>query len=105
MLENAVYSVISPDGCASILWKDAGRVQDAADCLHITAEDMVSFGVAEGVIPEDFAHFDQMCAEIKELLLGDLSELRGLSDERLLEERYERFRRIGIYEENGSNNG
>ena len=105
MLENAVYSVISPDGCASILWKDASRVQDAADCLRITAEDMVSFGVAEGVIPEDFSHFDKMCAEIKELLLGDLSELRGLSDERLLEERYERFRRIGIYEENGSNNG
>ncbi len=105
MLENAVYSVISPDGCASILWKDAGRVQDAADCLRITAEDMVSFGVAESVIPEDFPHFDRMCAGIKELLLGDLSELRGLSDERLLEKRYERFRRIGVYEENGSKNG
>lgn len=105
MLENAVYSVITPDGCASILWKDASRAQDAADCLHITAEDMVSFGVAEGIVREDFAHFGQMCGEIKELLLGELNALRGLSDEQLLEERYQRFRRIGVYQEDGGVNG
>lgn len=101
MLENAVYSVISPDGCASILWKDSGRVQDAADCLRITAQDMVNFGVAEGIICEDFANFDRMCNEMKGLLLSDLHVLNDLSVTRLLEERYNRFRRIGIYEENG----
>lgn len=105
MLENAVYSVITPDGCASILWKDASRAQDAADCLHITAEDMVSFGVAEGIVREEFAHFDQMCRELKDLLLGELNVLRGLSDEQLLEERYQRFRRIGVYQEDGSEIG
>lgn len=104
MLENAVYSVITPDGCASILWKDASRAQEAADVLHITAEDMVSFGVAEGIVHEDFTHFDQMCSDIKTLLLGELNALRGLSDEQLLEERYQRFRRIGVFQENGSGN-
>lgn len=99
MLENAVYSVITPDGCASIIWKDAGRVHDAADCLHITAEDMVSFGVAEGIIKEDFDRFDRMCVDLKKLLLRDLDTLSSQSTTRLLKNRYNRFRRIGIFEE------
>ncbi len=102
MLENAVYSVITPDGCASILWKDASRVQDAAACLHITAQDMVDFGVAEDIFREDFDRFDKMCGEIKTRLLCDLHALCAMSVPRLLEERYNRFRRIGIFEENGS---
>lgn len=102
MLQNAVYSVITPDGCASIIWKDAARVQDAADCLHITARDMVDFGVAEEIIREDFENFDRMCSEMKELMLRDLGTLCGLSVTQLLDERYNRFRRIGVYEENGS---
>ena len=53
ILENAVYSVISPEGCASILWKDPKRVKDAADCLHITAQDMAELGVVEKVISEE----------------------------------------------------
>ena len=65
MLENAVYSVISPEGCASILWKDAARAADAAECLHITAEDMVRFGVAEEIIPENFEDFPAMCEMMK----------------------------------------
>ena len=99
MLENAVYSVITPDGCASIIWKDAGRVQDAAECLHITAEDMVSFGVAEGIIREDFGAFDRMCGQMRTLLSRDLGVLCARPVKRLLAERYRRFRRIGIYEE------
>ncbi|MCH5279726.1 MAG: acetyl-CoA carboxylase carboxyl transferase subunit alpha [Christensenellaceae bacterium] len=102
MLQNAVYSVITPDGCASIIWKDAARVQDAADCLHITAHDMLDFGVAEEIIREDFENFDRMCSEMKELMLRDLGTLCGLSVPQLLDERYNRFRRIGVYEENGS---
>ena len=101
MLENAVYSVISPDGCASIIWKDAAKAQEAADCLHITAQDMINFGVAENIIAEDFTHFDNMCSELKTLLLSHLNELSILSSDELLTQRYQRFRRIGIYEENG----
>lgn len=99
MLENAVYSVITPDGCASIIWKDSSRVKEAVDCLHITADDMVNFNVAEGIIKEDFEHFDNMCADIKALLLNDLNTLKKKRMSSLLNERYNRFRRIGIYNE------
>ncbi|PWM68534.1 MAG: acetyl-CoA carboxylase carboxyl transferase subunit alpha [Clostridiales bacterium] len=100
MLENAVYSVISPEGCASILWKDSSRVQDAADCLHITAQDMVDFKVAERIIPEDFDHFPKMCKALKKQLHDDFSDIVSLGTSKMLDRRYERFRRIGIYEEN-----
>ena len=101
LLENAVYSVISPEGCASILWKDAAKVADAAECLHITAEDMVQMHVADGIIPEDLANFTEMCRRMKNLLTEELDRLCSLSEEELLEQRYKRFRKIGIYEENG----
>ncbi len=99
MLENSVYSVISPEGCASILWKDSSKVHEAADCLHITADDMYRFGVAESVIPEDFAHFDKMCGELSKQLKSDLRKLCSLPDELLVARRYERFRKFGVYEE------
>ena len=86
MLENAVYSVISPEGCASILWKDSGRVADAAQCLHITAADMVDLHVAEGIIPENFADFQQMCAAMTVQLTMDLDELCALTPDELLEQ-------------------
>lgn len=95
MLENAVYSVISPEGCASILWKDAKRVEDAADCLRLTAEDMVEFGVADQIIPENFSNFPDMCRDIRGLLTASLRELTKLPVDELLETRYQKFRRIG----------
>ena len=102
MMENAVYSVISPEGGASILYKDSGRVADAAQCLHITAADMVDLHVAEDILPENFADFPQMCAAMTVQLTMDLDELCALTPEELLEQRYRRYRRIGVYEENGS---
>lgn len=99
MLENAVYSVISPEGCASILWKDVAKVEDAAEVLHITADDMKELGVAEDVIKETFSDFDAMCTEIRELLKNDLENMRGLSPEQLQQNRYERFRKFGIFSE------
>ena len=105
MMENAVYSVISPEGCASILWKDASRAEDAAQCLRITADDMKRFGVAETVIPEDFDDFAATCATIKEHLKYDLGELMKKKTDALLEDRYMRFRKFGIYEENGETRG
>ena len=99
MLENAVYSVISPEGCASILWKDSGKVADAAECLKITASDMREFKVIEGIITEDFDNFDKMCNSIRHQIKKDLNTLNALTDEELLENRYNRFRRIGYFEQ------
>ena len=79
MLENAVFSVISPEGCASILWEDASKAADAAECLKITAEDMKRFGVAEDVIEENFDSFDVMCEDLKARLLSDVQELEQYS--------------------------
>lgn len=100
MLENSIYSVISPEGCASIIWKDSNKVEEAADCLHITAEDMVKFHVAERVIPEDFEHFKKMCKGIKDVLKKDLEELQSIPQRDLPEHRYNRFRPIGFFTEN-----
>ena len=105
MLENACYSVISPEGCASILWKDSARASDAAEALHITAEDMKSFGVAEEIIGEDFAHFDAMCAALGRQIETDLRKLGSYGETRLLDERYRRYRKFGIYEEDGEVHG
>lgn len=99
MLENAVFSVISPEGCASILWEDASKAADAAECLKITAEDMKRFGVAEDVIEENFDSFDVMCEDMKARLLSDVQELEQYSGRTLSEQRYDRFRKLGVYSE------
>lgn len=101
ILENAVYSVISPEGCASILWKEATQenVAKAANCLHITADDMHELGVAETVIEEDFDHFPSMCDRMKQQLVEALDELTALSEEEVLAQRYQRFRSFGVFDE------
>lgn len=99
MLENSVFSVISPEGCASILWKDAGKAAEAAECLHIIAEDMLRFGVAERIIPERFDRFSVMCRELGEILLADLKEIATTDGAKIAQSRYERFRKLGIFEE------
>jgi len=99
MLEHAVYSVITPEGCASILYKDAARVAEAAEALHITAEDMLEQGVAEEIIPENFEDFPAMCADIAGRLSEDITAMAELTDEEIVQQRYGRFRRIGIYAE------
>ena len=90
ILENAVYSVISPEGCASILWKDAKRVKDAAECLRLTAQDMQELGVVEHVIPED--GFEAAFRDIKSRLAAELPELIATPVDELLHRRYQRFR-------------
>ena len=92
ILENAVYSVISPEGCASILWKDAKKVKDAAECLRLTAQDMEELGVVEKVIPEE-KDFSLTYSQIKEELVKTLEELSSLPMEELLQKRYQRFRK------------
>ena len=98
MLENAVYSVISPEGCASILWKDSSKVADAAECLKITAQDIRELKVIEGIITEDFDNFDKMCKSIRHQLKKDIKALLELPDERLLDNRYNRFRKLGNFD-------
>lgn len=92
IMENAMYSVISPEGCASILWKDAKKVKDAAECLKLTAQDMQELGVVEQVIPEE--DIGEAYGQIKALLAEELSKLAGLPVEELLEARYRRFRQF-----------
>ncbi|MBQ1389465.1 MAG: acetyl-CoA carboxylase carboxyl transferase subunit alpha [Clostridia bacterium] len=104
MMENAVYSVISPEGCASILWKDSGKVADAAECLKITAKNMREFKVIEGIITEDFDHFDKMCNSIRHQIKKDIAALSAMSDDELLTARYERFRQFGYFTRTVDNN-
>jgi len=91
MLENAVYSVISPEGCASILWKDPARVKEAAECLKITAGDLMKLGAIEAIIPET----PDMFSVLKEKLLQTIEKSRLMKTDDLITQRYERFRKIG----------
>lgn len=93
ILENAVYSVISPEGCASILWKDAKKVKDAAECLRLTAQDMEQLGVVEQVIPEE-KDFELTYGRIRAALLETLPALQAMTTGELLQKRYERFRKF-----------
>ena len=92
ILENAIYSVISPEGCASILWKDAKRVKDAAECLKLTAQDMQGLGVVEQVISEE--DISAAYAQVRSMLSEELPGLMSLPVKELLGARYERFRRF-----------
>ena len=91
-MENAMYSVISPEGCASILWKDAKKVKDAAECLKLTAQDMKELGVVEQIITEE--DVSATYAQVKSLLSSELPALMSLSVEELLAARYGRFRQF-----------
>ncbi len=103
MLENALYSVISPRGFASILWKDASREKEAAELMKITAEDLVRFGVCEKIIKEPVggAHNDPVkaIANLSEYLNEAVPRLAGVDLEIMLRKRYDKFRRIGMFEE------
>jgi len=105
MLENAIYSVISPNGAASILWKDASRADEAAEAMKITAQDLLSFGIIEEVIPEPKggAHRDPegTAALVKDAIWRHLRELMAMSPEELVADRYRKFRSIGVYAADG----
>ena len=92
MLQNAVYSVISPEGCASILWKDPGRAADAADSLKLTAEDARDLGVIERILPEEDLGKPTFFDRIRRMLTEELARLSADPD--LVGKRYDRFRRI-----------
>ena len=95
MLENAIYSVISPEGCASILWKDASRAADAAECLKLTSADALSLGVAEKVISEKDLGKERFYRYLRIALEKELEELCALDAAELTRRRYSRFRKMG----------
>ena len=103
MLEYAIYSVISPEGCAAILWGDAAKAPEAAGLMRVTAPELLHLGVIDGIIPEPVggAHRDweQAATNLRAALRDQLRRLRGRSGAALVEERYERFRRIGVFDE------
>ena len=111
MLEHAYYSVISPEGCAGILWKVATEETKplAAQALKLTSKDLARLGVIDDVIPEPLggAHRDhrEMANTLKTYLLRYLRELRKIPSADLLEQRYQKFRRIGVFIEEGSGDG
>ncbi|MET0549079.1 MAG: acetyl-CoA carboxylase carboxyl transferase subunit alpha, partial [Xanthomonas sp.] len=96
------YSVISPEGCASILWKDASKAKDAAEQLGLTAKRLSALGLVDKVIREPIggAHRNptQMAKRLKAVLLNELAALDKLPIEQLLQKRYERLRSYGAYE-------
>jgi len=95
MLENSVYSVISPEGCASILWKDGAKAPTAADCLKLTAQDLESFNMVEKVIAEEGKTYEQIAVDLKNEIRNALSEIKALTTEEMLDKRYNRFRAFG----------
>lgn len=101
MLENAVYSVLSPEGFASILWKDASRAKEAAEIMKMTAQDLKEYGIIDKVLeePAGGAHkdVDKMAAVIKKELIESFSKLKKQSSEELVEKRYNKFRAMGKY--------
>jgi acetyl-CoA carboxylase carboxyl transferase subunit alpha len=103
ILENAWYSVISPEGCAAILWRDAAKAPDAADALKITAQDVAELGLVDGLIPEPEggAHRDPQTTAtgLKQWVIKALQELDQLSPEELILQRIQKYRRMGVYEE------
>ncbi len=95
MLENSVYSVISPEGCASILWKDSSKAAEAAEVLKLTAHDLLKFGVVEKVVDETDRTTDEICSDLKSILVEEIVQKQRYSTDKLLAERYRKFRKIG----------
>jgi acetyl-CoA carboxylase carboxyl transferase subunit alpha len=94
MLENSIYSVIPPEGCASILWKDSKKVREASECLKLTAQDLSSLGVIEKIFPET-KDFKELCNSLKSNIISLIEKNKALSTDELLENRYQKFRKIG----------
>ncbi|MBF0216205.1 MAG: acetyl-CoA carboxylase carboxyltransferase subunit alpha [Candidatus Omnitrophica bacterium] len=103
VLENAYYSVISPEGCAAILWKDRTKAASAAEALKLTAGELLTLGIIDGVIPEPLggAHKNPKFASdiIKEKIKFDLDELLALEESDLIKKRYEKYRKMGSFKE------
>ncbi|MFH1784166.1 MAG: acetyl-CoA carboxylase carboxyltransferase subunit alpha [bacterium] len=103
MLENAIYSVISPEGCAAILWKDQSAAQTAARALKITAKDLLHMGIIDEIIPEPFegaqSDYNIIAKRLENTVLSALKKLTSMSTEQLINERYNKFRAMGVFKD------
>ncbi len=103
LMENAYYSVISPEGCAAILWKHREHAPEAASALKLSAQDLSKLGIIDGIVPEPVggAHHDHAVAaeNLKQAVNDALAQLDGLSTDQLLQQRYDKFRAFGQYTE------
>ncbi|MCK4909899.1 MAG: acetyl-CoA carboxylase carboxyl transferase subunit alpha, partial [Planctomycetes bacterium] len=101
MLENAYFSVISPEGCSAILWRDGSKAPDAAKALKLTAQDLIKLGIIDEIIPEPLggAHRDskKTADSFKKVLVRYLTELKGIPLDTLLENRYAKYRQMGQF--------
>ena len=101
MLEHSYYTVISPEGCASILWRDASKAGVAAEALKITSEDLLGLEIIDGIVKEPLggAHndYEMIGKNLQEAILKSINELKGTAPDKLKEERYNKFRRMGVF--------
>jgi len=108
VLENAYYSVISPEGCAAILWKERSKAPEAAAVLKLTANDLLELGIIDGIVKEPLggAHRDPIhtAENMKKVLVESLSSLNKYNGNELVEKRYVKFRKIGIFADSKKNN-
>lgn len=103
ILENAYYSVISPEGCAAILWKDRAKAPQAAEALKLTSQDLLKLGIVDKVVPEPLggAHRDsvKIAETLKQYIVEELQRLIEIPESRLVDDRYKRFRKLGVFSE------
>lgn len=97
MLENAIYSILSPEGYASILWKDSTKAKEAAEKMKITAKDLYDLKIIDKIIKEPENDFDKLANNIKKEIVSSIKELKQLSPKEIVEQRYNKFRQMGEY--------
>ncbi len=101
MLENAIYSILSPEGYASILWKDSSRTKEAAEKMKLTAKDLYELKIIDKIIKEpkgdEEESFKKTAKNIKKEILNSLEEMKNMLPEELTKERYQKFRNMGEY--------
>ena len=99
MLENAIYSILSPEGYSSILWKDSTRYKEAAEKMKLTAQDLYDLKVIDKIIkePETEDSFDKICSSLKREIKKNISEMITKTSDEIVEERYQKFRNMGEY--------
>ena len=102
MLENAIYSILSPEGYASILWKDSSRAKEAAEKMKLTAKDLYEMKIIDKVIKEPEGDLKESFLEVskslKEEIKSTIKEMKNMSEEEIVEDRYQKFRNMGEYE-------
>ena len=103
MLENAIFSILSPEGYASILWKDSGRAEEAAEKMKLTAKDLYDFEIIDKIIPENNEYSDEnfkkVSEKLKKEIIKNIKELEKMNEKEIIEQRYQKFRKIGTYKE------